>query len=169
MVSASFPGTPRFCRAAGGISLTAPDPEREGAMSENNQTNSTGRGGARKNAGRKPGSASKKTRDVANKAAESGLTPLEVMLDNMTFAHTEAHRVLGNLVQVGAEIPDAFDQYKELLRFRGMAQECAKDAAPYIHPKLSAVELTGKDGGGIEVVGRIELVPMRASGSDSPG
>jgi hypothetical protein len=136
-------------------------------MLENNQTNSNGRGGARKGAGRKPGGATKKTREVANKAAETGLTPLEVMLDNMTFAHSEAHRMLSNLLQVGAEIPDAFDQYKELLRFRGMAQECAKDAAPYIHPKLSAVEVTGKDGGAVETITRIELVPLASNGNSS--
>jgi hypothetical protein len=31
-----------------------------------------------------------------------------------------------------------------------MAQECAKDAAPYIHPKLAAIEHTGADGGAID-------------------
>ena len=33
-------------------------------------------------------------------------------------------------------------------------------AAPYIHPKLSSVELSGKDGAAIETFTRIELVSI---------
>ncbi len=113
-------------------------------MSENNQTNSKGRGGARKGAGRKEGSATKKTREIADQAAEAGITPLQVMLENMVFAHTEAHGLLAKLLEGGAEQPDGFNEFKELLRFRGMAQEAAKDAAPYIHPRLAAIEHSGK-------------------------
>jgi hypothetical protein len=113
-------------------------------MSENNQRKSNGRGGKRANAGRKPGSATQKTRAIADKAAEDGVTPLEVMLDNMRFAHGEAHVVLEKLVAGGAEVPEAFNEFKELLRFRGIAQEAAKDAAPYLHPRLSSVEVNAE-------------------------
>lgn len=106
--------------------------------------NSNGRGGARKGAGRKPGAATKKTREIANKAAEAGVTPLEVMLENMRFAHGEAEQILLQILDAGAEVPSGFDQFKELLRFRGMAQEAAKDAAPYIHAKLSSIEMNAK-------------------------
>jgi hypothetical protein len=43
-------------------------------MSEKNQTKSKGRGGSRKGAGRKTGSATKKTREIADKAAAEGVT-----------------------------------------------------------------------------------------------
>ena len=39
-----------------------------------------GHGGKRQGAGRKPGSASQKTREIANQAVKDGLTPLEYML-----------------------------------------------------------------------------------------
>jgi len=39
-----------------------------------------GHGGKRQGAGRKPGSVSQKTREIANQAATDGLTPLEYML-----------------------------------------------------------------------------------------
>lgn len=110
-------------------------------MPEIIQKKSNGRGGARKGAGRKPGSANTKTREIANRAAEEGITPLEVMLDNMRFAHGKAADVLAQLLACGAETPEAFNEFKELLRFRGMAQEAAKDAAPYLHPRLSSVEM----------------------------
>lgn len=103
-------------------------------MAENNQTNSKGRGGARKGAGRKAGSATKKTREIADKAAAEGITPLEVMLGAMR-----------SFWQAG-------DQEK--------AAGFAKDAAPYIHPKLAAIEHSGKDGGAIQTENKwlVELV-----------
>lgn len=69
-------------------------------------------GGARPGAGRKPGSVTKKTREIANKAAEAGITPLEYMLEVMRD-----------------------DENPMDVRF-----EAAKAAAPYIHPKLSSIE-----------------------------
>jgi hypothetical protein len=83
-------------------------------MSENIQQKSRV-GGKREGSGRKLGSASKKTREIANKAAESGLTPLEYMLQI--------------LQDFGAEPAIRLD--------------AAKSAAPYIHPRLSAVEHSG--------------------------
>jgi hypothetical protein len=86
--------------------------------SENNQTKSNGRGGRRPGAGRKVGSATKKTREIADKAAAAGITPLEVMLEAMNF-----YRSGGDLEK---------------------AAGFAKDAAPYIHAKLSSVEMNAK-------------------------
>lgn len=69
-------------------------------------------GGARPNAGRKPGSLTQKTREVAERAAEAGITPLEFMLSILRD-----------------ETADRAERF-----------EAAKQAAPYIHPKLSSVE-----------------------------
>lgn len=69
-------------------------------------------GGARKGAGRKPGIANTKTREIAEAALADGLTPLEFMLG----------------VLRDEEKPFA-DRYA-----------AAKDSAPYIHPRLSSVE-----------------------------
>jgi hypothetical protein len=69
-------------------------------------------GGARNGAGRKPGSTTTKTRDIADKAATEGVTPLEFML---------------------AVMRDEFAERNERL-------DMAKAAAPYIHPRLSSVE-----------------------------
>jgi hypothetical protein len=71
--------------------------------------------GARKGAGRPLGSANKKTLEIANKAAEQGITPLEVMI-NVMRKHYAAE-----------EFPEALD--------------AAVKAAPYMHSKLSSVDL----------------------------
>jgi hypothetical protein len=79
-------------------------------------------GGARKGAGRKPSSLTTKTREIAERAVEGGITPLDYMLE-----------ILRN---TGAE---------QAARF-----EAAKAAAPYIHPRLSAVDATVE--GGLHIV-----------------
>ena len=81
-------------------------------------------GGKRKGAGRKHGTLNRKTTEVARRAAEEGITPLEVMLKAM-MVHYKARR---------------YDK----------AAAVAKDAAPYMHPRLSAMQVTGQNGGPIQ-------------------
>ena len=81
-------------------------------------------GGARKGAGRKPSALTTKTREIAEKAVEGGITPLDYMLE-----------ILRNT----AAPADA--------RF-----EAAKAAAPYVHPRLSAVDANVEGGMRIEIV-----------------
>lgn len=87
-------------------------------MTNENIQPKSGRGGARKGAGRKPGSTTKKTREIADRAAQLGITPLEVMLEAM------------NSLRNSGELEKA--------------ASIAKDAAPYMHPRLSAVEMNAK-------------------------
>lgn len=110
-------------------------------MSENNQTKSNAkRGGARKGAGRKKGAATVKTREIADKAAEQGITPLEVMLRTMTALMERAEAL-----QANADPDDDTNPLKLMIQ----AADVAKDAAPYMHPRLAAIDHTtnGKDMG----------------------
>jgi hypothetical protein len=75
------------------------------------------RGGKREGAGRKEGSATKRTREIADKAAQEGITPLEVMLQAMREA-------------LGPEGKNFV-----------AAQPFARDAAPFMHPKLASTEM----------------------------
>lgn len=79
------------------------------------------RGGKRAGAGRKAGSATKRTREIADNAAAAGETPLEYMLRVMRDPSVEHER----------------------------RDKMAASAAPYVHPKLAAIEHSGKDGGPI--------------------
>lgn len=85
------------------------------------------RGGARPGSGRKPGTVNEQTkrkRELAEAAAAAGITPLELMLSAMRDAHLR-----GDLDK---------------------AHSFARDAAPYVHPRLAATQVTGKDGGPIQ-------------------
>jgi hypothetical protein len=113
-------------------------------------------GGKRVGAGRKKGALTKRTRLIAEKAAEQGITPLEVMLGNMQHYQKLAENAESALAELSADKiagmePD--EQFKYLLAevkkavgLRNMAQECARDAAPYLHPRLASIEQALKGG-----------------------
>ncbi len=83
------------------------------------------RGGARKGAGRPKGAATKRSRKIADRESLNGVTPLEVMLKAMR------------------------DHYEK--EEWDAAASIAKDAAPYMHPKLSSVEHSGPEGAAIPI------------------
>lgn len=87
------------------------------------------RGGKRPGAGRRKGTVSAQTqakRALAAKAEAEGVTPLEVMLTTMRALWSEAvDEATGKVVSLGKAM---------------QANAVAKDAAPFIHPKLSSVE-----------------------------
>ena len=102
----------------------------------------------RKTGGRKKGTPNRQTVEKQAVAVErqervlaSGATPLEVMIADMRFHHTAALAELdrgpnADLDKVAASLT--------------AARNAAKDAAPYIHPRLAAIEHMGKGGGPIE-------------------
>jgi hypothetical protein len=77
------------------------------------------RGGKRPGAGRKPGGENRKSREIADRLSATGVLPLEVMLAAMRD-HYEAKR---------------FDK----------AAAVARDAAPYMHPRLASITHKGDD------------------------
>jgi hypothetical protein len=76
------------------------------------------RGGKRTGAGRKLGSVTQKTREIAEQASGNGITPLEVILSLMRGAWTAGEWAL--------------------------AASYAKDAAPCCHPRLAAINRSEK-------------------------
>ncbi len=119
-------------------------------------------GGSRRGAGRRPGAIAKRSRAVAERATAEGVTPLEVMLDNMRFYHSEAIEALNKLLAAGAPVPaegegdephaEIVEQLRTILVLRKMAGEEAARAAPYVHPRV------GYDSGA--ATGDPEFVPL---------
>jgi hypothetical protein len=89
-----------------------------------------GHGGARPGGGRPKGSVGKATAEALAKAKAEGILPLDYLLKIMRDGDAdEAKRI-----------------------------DCAKAAAPYIHQKLTATELTGKDGGPVKTVVNVGFI-----------
>lgn len=95
-------------------------------------------GGRRDGAGRKPGSKNDKSAEIAQQAAAKGLTPLEYMLDILR-------------AEPSAEAEPAVKLSHQAMRF-----EAAKAAAPYIHPRLNAIQHQGHDGGPLKIIHAVE-------------
>lgn len=103
-----------------------------------------------KHAGGRPvGSVGQKTkllRDIAAKALAAGITPAEVMLENMRFYHEKADVLqtavitkIGKKKLDSEEAMELLTEFKEMGANRMKAQSCAVDAAPYFHARLSNV------------------------------
>jgi len=76
-----------------------------------------GHGGRRAGSGRKPGTATRVSREVADRLAGGGLSPLELIVSLMRKYHAEGKFAL--------------------------ALDAAIHAAPYLHPRLAAVAVCG--------------------------
>lgn len=79
-------------------------------------------GGARLGAGRKPGSANVRTREIADRAAAEGLTPLEYLIELMRKPYPDA---------ASAEVMAAYDS---------MRMDAARAILPYMHPRLGTID-----------------------------
>lgn len=94
------------------------------------------RGGKREGAGRKQDAVTVASKETAKAfIASEKQTPLEVMLEAMEYAMSKVRGTENAL---------------EKKIFYEAAHAHAKDAAPYIHAKLAAVEVSGPNGGPIE-------------------
>ena len=83
-------------------------------------------GGKRPGAGRPVGAATKRTREIADRAAAEGALPLDVMLRAMR-EHADAER---------------WDD----------AAKIAALAAPYLHPRLATIDHQGKVNGELALI-----------------
>ena len=88
------------------------------------------RGGLRPGAGRPAGSLNRKTREQVEAIEASGLTPLQYL----TSVYQD----------------EGADEARRI--------DAAKAAAPYVHPKLNAIELSGDKDSPLEIVSRVEIV-----------
>jgi hypothetical protein len=117
--------------------------------------------------GRKLGSANKKSVAIARAAMEKGITPIEVMADNMRFWHEKVgllarrfETMLRNFEQMSEEdSKEAQRILGQMLMARDRSQQCAVDAAPYYHPKLASIDLNMVPGSKIVIEGGLPQVP----------
>jgi hypothetical protein len=95
------------------------------------------KGGARIGAGRKPGVPAKKTQELQQRVAAEGITPLEYMLSVLRDPKSDP----------------------------SLKMDAAKSAAPYIHAKLSNVDMTAKIEKDVTALSDAELLSIAAASS----
>lgn len=101
--------------------------------------------------------------------ALKGLTPLEVMLDNMRYGHGEAEKLRRHLESLKALEPgheltkEERGKLSDLVQYRAIAQKAAAEAAPYLHNKLTSIVHSGPQGGPIQTVDKTPPERRRAA------
>lgn len=88
---------------------------------------------------------SKELARLGAEAPSCAITPLELMLKVMHELYEEADRCASD----GAQANDLFGAAlinETRVKLLNMAAAVGKHIAPYMHPRLSAIEHTGKDG-----------------------
>lgn len=88
-----------------------------------------------KTGGRVKGSQNKRTQATAAAIESAGISPLEYML---------------SILRAPEVFTDKMD-IKEFMAAKALKLDAAKAAAPYVHPKLANIEVSGPDGGALEV------------------
>lgn len=99
------------------------------------------RGGFRPNAGRpnKNKFFGKVSQEVAVRLIKEGMTPLDVILDNMRYFYQLAQ--LETLKIAGQDYATADKEIVgNVFSLRSLAQQSAKEAAPFMHSRLAAIE-----------------------------
>jgi len=123
------------------------------------------RGCARPGAGRPAGSHGE-TAKIIQQAAEDGVLPLKIMLDNVRFYTKKADALIARLMTEGAPVlprgpgeagdtdeaadPNAavIEAIGQVLGLRKLAGQEAERAAPYCHPRMGVL---GEEGGTGEI------------------
>ena len=97
--------------------------------------------------GRKPSATNAETRKVIQEAADDGVLPLKVMLDNLRFYTKKADELIALLIEQGVGAmpddeasedgapPGILEAIGQVVGLRKLAGEEAARAAPYCHPR----------------------------------
>lgn len=130
-----------------------------------------------KSRGRPPGSANKflparmNRERLAAVIEQLDTTPLEIMLGNMAFWYRRSESITSRFEKVldAADFSDrderanALRMLGELMECREKAQDCAVQAAPYVHPRLASMTIKGDENNPIPVKIRTEMNPKEAA------
>lgn len=97
------------------------------------------RGGRQPGAGRPKGAITSKAQQVLSSAALEGISPLEVLLNDMRFFYNlgENKMTEAAMQEPGKKQAAAF---RSACSLKEISRNCARDAAPFIHPKLASLQ-----------------------------
>lgn len=96
-------------------------------------------GGKQPGAGRPKGSLSTKTQELIAKCTAEGITPIEVFLNDMRYFYNLGENKM-RLAEQEENGKKQAKHFRVALELKGIARDCARDAAPYMHPKLASLQ-----------------------------
>lgn len=99
-----------------------------------------GGGGKQKGAGRPQGAITKKNQEIQLRAIEQGITPMEVLLEDMRYFHNLANIQLTPIMYKEFDSEENIELLKRVMGLKSIARECAESVAAFIHPKLASID-----------------------------
>lgn len=105
--------------------------------------------------------------------SDPDLTPMMVMQENMTFFHIRAGQVLAAIMlrPLGEDEDqtrlEALQDLAGVIKMREMAQQCARDLAPYVHAKKAPETRKEAQGAGKAAQQAIQHIPTPQSVTDA--
>ena|ERR1035437_3552111 len=121
--------------------------------------------------GRRPkGSLGKRTKAllaIKDQALHAGITPLEVLLNNMRFYYdkiSKAEQMLEAAIAQHEPTEKIIQVLKTLCDFRSEAGRFAVEAAPYCHSRMATLTVSGDPNNPLEMVHSIadDMTPQQA-------
>lgn len=100
-------------------------------------------GGKQEGSGRPKGMQNKKTQELIARVASEGIMPIDVFINDMRFFYKLGEEKL----MLAQDTPPGNAQAKHFraaTELKGIARDCARDAAPYLHPKLASLQANVK-------------------------
>ena len=98
-------------------------------------------------------------REIEERARLNGMTPLDVMLDNMRWALEQARMLMeARATAEDGRTPDLVQIAARLDHLRAFAQRCARDAASFIHPQLADIKHDHRTADGELIKPIIEII-----------
>jgi hypothetical protein len=96
-------------------------------------------GGKQEGAGRPKGSINKKSQEILVRAASEGIMPVEVFLNDMRYFYKLGEDKM-RIAEMTAPGKQQAKEFRGACELKDIARECARDAAPYVHPKLASLQ-----------------------------
>jgi hypothetical protein len=106
----------------------------------------------------KTGSVAPPSRTVVNRLlCDGGLLPIEVLIGSMRWFVTESVDAWKDAQKEGLDPAEKAALHKRAVLLRLDAIMCAKESAPYMHPRLASISIENS-GGQVPVVLQIDAV-----------
>lgn len=97
------------------------------------------RGGARENAGRPKGIPNKKTQELIARVQSEGIMPLDVFLNDMRYFYNLGENKM-RMAEMARDGKQQAKEFRAASALKDIAASRARDAAPYIHPRLASLQ-----------------------------
>lgn len=95
-------------------------------------------GGKQENAGRPKGVPNKRTQELMARVQSEGIMPMDVFLNDMRYFHKLGEDKMRQ-AEMASPGKEQAKEFRAAVALKDIAARNARDAAPYVHPRLASL------------------------------